>query len=81
MLTVKNTLLDSSMQCMMNCRFINQGLYGKILTFNELIIQKGGKARKYSICAALGNFVLIVIDRILMKKWCSKWCTNGLKWT
>ena len=26
----------------------------------EFIIQKGGKARKYSICAALGNFVLIV---------------------
>ena len=23
----------------------------------------------------------IVIYRILMKKWCSKWCTNGLKWT
>ena len=24
---------------------------------------------------------LVAIYRILMKKWCSKWCTNGLKWT
>ena len=23
----------------------------------------------------------IAFYRILMKKWCSKWCTNGLKWT
>ena len=35
------------------------------LTNNELIIRKGGKARKYSICAALGNFVLIVSYRNL----------------
>lgn len=32
---------------------------------NELIIRKGGKARKHSICAALGNFVLIVFYRNL----------------
>ena len=37
----------------------------KFLTNNELIIRKGGKARKYSICAALENFVLIVFYRNL----------------
>ena len=46
-------------------RQVNTSFKNKFLTNNELIIQKGGKARKYSICAALGNFVLIVSYRNL----------------
>ena len=37
----------------------------KLCKIINLIIRKGGKARKYSICAALGNFVLIVFYRNL----------------
>ncbi len=40
-------------------------LWIKLCKIINLIIQKGGKARKYSICAALGNFVLIVSYRNL----------------
>ncbi|MFR4635029.1 MAG: hypothetical protein ACLT8I_21490 [Blautia faecis] len=46
-------------------RQVNTSFKNKFLTNNELIIQKGGKARKYSICAALGNFVPIVSYRNL----------------
>ena len=40
-------------------------LWIKLCKIINLIIRKGRKARKYSICAALGNFVLIVFYRNL----------------
>ena len=55
-------------------------LWIKLCKIINLIIRKGRKARKYSICAALGNFVLIVFYRNLSYL-DEKWCTNGLKWT
>ena len=40
-------------------------LWIKLCKIINLIIRKGRKARKYSICAALGNFVPIVSYRNL----------------